>query len=329
MGIYIQKNNNKKRDVIMEIFSLWADSMKKGFTFYRKGDFISDKIYENICSEIHFIGENQIIGFVDTTLFNSGKEGYLFTDDGVFWKQWLSDADYVLYRDIESVTAYSSDDDITFYLKDGSTKYVKWSNVTFDMGIVRMFFDEVIEKLNEMKQGNSENTNIEKNDKFYNKEIDMANIFDKEVKVGGIRGCVYSVKTLERLDEEIDSLRDRLRDISENAEAFGCTGRYEEKNLQSEWAKNAPEIIRQWDLEANLIISLCEVAIAEINEKLEKINQARSLVEGNNELEEKFDEQISSGDELKSELEDILSDARDLQNTTLADDKIKDDLRDL
>ncbi|MBQ6224484.1 MAG: hypothetical protein IJJ58_04885, partial [Campylobacter sp.] len=130
MGIYIQKNNNKKRDVIMEIFSLWADSMKKGFTFYRKGDFISDKIYENICSEIRFIGENQIIGFVDTTLFNSGKEGYLFTDDGVFWKQWLSDADYVLYRDIESVTAYSSDDDITFYLKDGSTKYVKWSNVT-------------------------------------------------------------------------------------------------------------------------------------------------------------------------------------------------------
>ncbi|MBQ3675530.1 MAG: hypothetical protein II923_08070, partial [Campylobacter sp.] len=77
------------------------------------------------------------------------------------------------------------------------------------------------------------------------------------------------------------------------------------------------------------IRSLCKVAIAEIDEKLEKINQARSLVEGNDELEEKFDEQISSGDELKSELEDILADADGLQDTTLADDKIKDDLRDL
>lgn len=120
-----------------------------------------------------------------------------------------------------------------------------------------------------------------------------------------------------------------MQEIGDEAEKFGCTGGYDKTNLQSEWAKNAPELIRQWDLEVNLIIALCEFAIKEINEKSAKLEQAKEAMDDNDELCNKIDEKLDSGEDLKYEFEDILSDARDLQNTTLADDKIKDDLRDL
>ncbi|MDA3048141.1 MULTISPECIES: hypothetical protein [unclassified Campylobacter] len=140
-------------------------------------------------------------------------------------------------------------------------------------------------------------------------------IFDESAVVGGVSGFVDTEATLSELDESLDDLRQRLADISEEAEEFGCTGGYDKTNLQSEWAKNAPELIRQWDLEVNLIIALCEFAIKEIDEKSAKLEQAKEAMDDNDELCDKIDEKLDSGEDLKYEFEDILSDARDLQKT--------------
>ncbi|MDA3053019.1 hypothetical protein OFO01_06070 [Campylobacter sp. JMF_01 NE2] len=139
-------------------------------------------------------------------------------------------------------------------------------------------------------------------------------IFDESAVVGGVSGFVDTEATLSELDESLDDLRQRLADISEEAEKFGCTGGYDKTNLQSEWAKNAPELIRQWDLEVNLIIALCEFAIKEIDEKSAKLEQAQEAMD-DDELYDEIDKKLDSGADLKYELEDILSDARDLQKT--------------
>ena len=49
-------------------------------------------------------------------------------------------------------------------------------------------------------------------------------IFDESAVVGGVSGFVDTEATLSELDESLDDLRQRLADISEEAEKFGCTG---------------------------------------------------------------------------------------------------------
>ena len=40
-----------------------------------------------------------IVGFLDTTLLKTGKEGYLFTVDGVYYKEFLEKPGHFRYND--------------------------------------------------------------------------------------------------------------------------------------------------------------------------------------------------------------------------------------
>ena len=41
-----------------------------------------------------------IVGFLDTTLLKTGKEGYLFTVDGVYYKEFLEKPGHFRYNDV-------------------------------------------------------------------------------------------------------------------------------------------------------------------------------------------------------------------------------------
>ena len=45
-----------------------------------------------------------VIGFLDTTIMNSGKNGYLFTDEKVYYLESLKKPKKLWYDDIQSVT---------------------------------------------------------------------------------------------------------------------------------------------------------------------------------------------------------------------------------
>ena len=41
-----------------------------------------------------------IVGFLDTTLLKTGREGYLFTVDGVYYKEFLEKPGHFRYNDV-------------------------------------------------------------------------------------------------------------------------------------------------------------------------------------------------------------------------------------
>ena len=43
---------------------------------------------------------DDVVGFLDTTLLKSGKEGYLFTVDGVYYKEFLEKPGHFRYNDV-------------------------------------------------------------------------------------------------------------------------------------------------------------------------------------------------------------------------------------
>ena len=89
-----------------------------------------------------------VIGFIDTTLFSSGKNGYLFTDDTVYYQDLFGAPEVIQYDEIKSmkVIGRNSDKDsnrsLVFTLKDGSQ--IVWDETYVNKTAVRNLIDALI-----------------------------------------------------------------------------------------------------------------------------------------------------------------------------------------
>ena len=87
---------------------------------------MSGKQWQNISAKLEYsVSFDTVIGFVDSTIFHNGKNGYLFTDDAVYYQGILSEPEMIRYKDIKSMKvigknkANDSDRSLVFILKDG------------------------------------------------------------------------------------------------------------------------------------------------------------------------------------------------------------------
>lgn len=65
---------------------------------------ISDKILKKLIKHYDSnIAINAVLAFYDTSSFGSGKDGYIFTSDGLYHKLPIVKADYVNYKDISEI----------------------------------------------------------------------------------------------------------------------------------------------------------------------------------------------------------------------------------
>ena len=110
---------------------------------------ISGKQWQNISAKLgNSVPFDTVIGFIDTTVFSSGKNGYLFTDDAVYFQDILSDPEVIPYDDIKSMEVIGknkpkdSDRSLVFLLKDGSQ--VVWDESYVNKAAVRNLIDTLI-----------------------------------------------------------------------------------------------------------------------------------------------------------------------------------------
>lgn len=135
----------------IELMRKYAGKIKTSFAFHIKGD-IPSKIIDNAIKKwANGLDRTTIIGFYDTTVMNSGKEGYIFTDTKVYYLQMLEKPKKLWYDDIESVSVegYSTKDcnnRIVFHLYDGTT--VEWADSFLNKKPLKDFFDEMLKLIN-------------------------------------------------------------------------------------------------------------------------------------------------------------------------------------
>lgn len=136
----------------IELMRKYASKIKTGFAFHIKGD-IPSKIIDNAINKwANGLDRDAIIGFYDTTVMNSGKEGYIFTDTKVYYQQMLEKPKKLWYDDIEtvSVEGYNTKDcknKIVFHMYDGTV--VAWSDSFLNKTPLKDFFVDILKLGNE------------------------------------------------------------------------------------------------------------------------------------------------------------------------------------
>lgn len=136
--------HDKKAGLFMLNKSLLSDSFKA-----LTPSEMSGKQWQNISAKLgNSVAFDTVIGFIDTTLFSSGKNGYLFTDDAVYFQDLFGDPEVIQYDEIKSmkVIGKNSDKDsnrsLVFTLKDGSQ--IVWDRIYVNKTAVRNLIDALI-----------------------------------------------------------------------------------------------------------------------------------------------------------------------------------------
>lgn len=100
--------------------------------------------------------QETVIGFLDTTVTNSGKTGYLFTDEKVYYLESFEKPKKLWYDEIKSVTVTDvrkekdSSRTLLIELKDGT--HITWTSTFLNKTPLCVFFQKLIE-LESLPQG--------------------------------------------------------------------------------------------------------------------------------------------------------------------------------
>ena len=95
MGIYHEEK--------IEIMRKYLGRIAEGFSYHIKGEIPGNKIDNAIEAFASGLDRTSIIGFFDTTVFSNGKNGYVFTDEKIYYLDTLEKPKKIWYDDIKSM----------------------------------------------------------------------------------------------------------------------------------------------------------------------------------------------------------------------------------
>ena len=139
------------RKEMIELIRKYGPKIRTSFDFHIKGAIPSKKIDHALKAFANGLDRTTIIGFYDTTLANSGKSGYIFTDTKVYYHETMGSPKKLWYDDIERVELYDiqkkdCDRGIRFHLYDGSK--VSWTSCFLNKTPLYNFFNELLKIVN-------------------------------------------------------------------------------------------------------------------------------------------------------------------------------------
>lgn len=149
----------------IELVRKYEAKMKTTLDFHIKGSIPSKKIDNAIKSFACGLDKTTIIAFYDTSITNSGKSGYIFTDTKVYYREIMGKPKKLWYYDIEKIELSNThkkdcNREIRFYLYDGSV--VIWTSSFFNKTPLFNFFNELLKIVRRPKSATSTNIEYEK-----------------------------------------------------------------------------------------------------------------------------------------------------------------------
>lgn len=98
----------KNHDAKVKVIQKYLGDIVTGFSYHIKGDIPSKKIDNALKTFASGMDRELIIGFYDTTVFGSGKNGYIFTDDKIYYQDTMEKPKKIWYDDIQSMNITNS-----------------------------------------------------------------------------------------------------------------------------------------------------------------------------------------------------------------------------
>ena len=136
----------------IELMRKYYLDIRTSYDFFVKGDIPSKRVDNALRKFASGMDRTSMIGFYDTTITGSGKNGYIFTDTKVYYLETLEKPKKLWYDDIKGVKLINKDKikdcdrSLMFELYDGTT--VIWASCFLNKTPLFHFFNELLEMIN-------------------------------------------------------------------------------------------------------------------------------------------------------------------------------------
>ena len=143
-------NDHEKK---IELMRKYASEIKTEFSFHIKGNIPSKKVDMALKKFANGMDRTTVIGFYDTTVGGSGKNGYIFTDTKIYYLESFSKPKKIWYDEIKSVEvakrhkSKDCDKELVFHMYDGTT--ITWSSIFLNKTPLCLFLREMFRMINE------------------------------------------------------------------------------------------------------------------------------------------------------------------------------------
>ena len=144
----------------IEILRKYYREIKTSSDFFIKGEIPTKRVDNALKKFASGMDRTTMIGFYDTTVAGSGKNGYIFTDTKVYYLELFEKPKKLWYDDIKSVKLVDKykykdcDRGLQFNLYDGST--VIWTSCFLNKTPLLNFFNEILELINQSEEATKE-----------------------------------------------------------------------------------------------------------------------------------------------------------------------------
>lgn len=130
----------------IELIRKYLGDIATSTSYHIKGDIPSKKIDAAISKYAQGLDRATIIGLYDTTVFGSGKSGYIFTDDKIYYLETMEKPKKLWYDDIKTLEIFKSDKkdcnrELKIYLNDGSA--ITFSSCFLNKTPLKKFLNEM------------------------------------------------------------------------------------------------------------------------------------------------------------------------------------------
>lgn len=134
----------------IELLRKYYTQISTSFAFHIKGDIPSKKIDHALKKFANGLDRDTVIGFYDTTISGSGKNGYIFTDDKIYYLETLEKPKKIWYDDIEKIELIKCgkkdcDHKIKFKMYDGTN--LEWNSPFLNKTPLYEFLNEMLKKI--------------------------------------------------------------------------------------------------------------------------------------------------------------------------------------
>lgn len=136
----------------IELLRRYYTKINTSFAFHIGNDIPSKKIDNAIKKFANGLNRDSIIGFYDTTIAGSGKNGYIFTDDKIYYLETLEKSKKIWYDDIAGIELIECgnrdcEHKIKFTMNDET--YLVWSSPFLNKTPLHEFLNSMIKKVSE------------------------------------------------------------------------------------------------------------------------------------------------------------------------------------
>ncbi|GAA0123150.1 MAG: hypothetical protein KID00_13820 [Clostridium argentinense] len=107
------------------------------------------KLNNSINSYGEGIKKENVLALVDTTILGSGKEGFLFTTEGIYFKESFNEANYISFKDIDFISIIDNDKDCNsiLHIMMKNKKIITITSTILNKTPLKKFLQQVIEIL--------------------------------------------------------------------------------------------------------------------------------------------------------------------------------------